>query len=363
MPYPPNYGGIIDVYHKIRLLRQIGVKVILHCFEYGRGERKELESLCEKVYYYPRKTGWASQFSILPYIVKSRTNPALKKNLLLDNYPILFEALHCCYLLNDADLKGRFKIFRESNIEHEYYRHLARAEKRLIKRLYFYIESFKLKRFEAVLKHAQLLLIVSETETQYFSQRFPANKVVYLPSFHPFDEMNSVSGKGDYVLYHGNLMVPENINAAEFFINKVFPKVNMPCIIAGLNPPGHLVDMANACSNVKVIANPGDAEILELIKNAHINCLFTDQPTGLKLKLLNVLFSGRHCVANQNMLAGTNLQPLCHLAELPEEYIGMIKELAPKNFDRDEIEKRRSVLLEKFDNQKKINQLIELIWH
>lgn len=36
IPWPANYGGIIDVYYKMKALHQCGVKIILHCFEYER---------------------------------------------------------------------------------------------------------------------------------------------------------------------------------------------------------------------------------------------------------------------------------------------------------------------------------------
>lgn len=36
IPIPQNYGGVIDIYYKVKALHDIGVKVILHCFEYGR---------------------------------------------------------------------------------------------------------------------------------------------------------------------------------------------------------------------------------------------------------------------------------------------------------------------------------------
>ena len=31
IPYPANYGGVIDVYYKLEALRACGVKLILHC--------------------------------------------------------------------------------------------------------------------------------------------------------------------------------------------------------------------------------------------------------------------------------------------------------------------------------------------
>ena len=45
IPYPANYGGVIDVYYKLEALRACGVKLILHCFEYERPHAPELESI------------------------------------------------------------------------------------------------------------------------------------------------------------------------------------------------------------------------------------------------------------------------------------------------------------------------------
>ena len=162
IPYPANYGGAIDVFQKIRCLHAKGVKIILHCFEYGdRKHSTELDKLCEKVYYYKRNTSFINQLSLLPFNVKSRVNTELKHNLLKDNYPILFEVLHTCYLLNDSNLKARKKIFRHSNIEHEYFLELAKGEKSFFKRLYLKIEAFKLKRFEKQITHSNYILSVS----------------------------------------------------------------------------------------------------------------------------------------------------------------------------------------------------------
>ena len=36
VPYPANYGGVIDVFYRIKALVEAGIKVHLHCFQYGR---------------------------------------------------------------------------------------------------------------------------------------------------------------------------------------------------------------------------------------------------------------------------------------------------------------------------------------
>ncbi|MFM7900589.1 MAG: glycosyltransferase family 1 protein, partial [Bacteroidota bacterium] len=141
VPYPPTYGGVIDVYYKIKALHAKGVKVHLHCFQYGREESTHLESLCEEVKYYPRNVSRAQLFTKLPYIVISRNSEKLIQELANDNYPILFEGLHTCGMLDDPRLDGRFKMVRTHNVESDYYRSLAKVERNVFKRYYFHNEA------------------------------------------------------------------------------------------------------------------------------------------------------------------------------------------------------------------------------
>ena len=43
VPFPANYGGVIDVLYKLKYFHQKGIEVHLHCFEYGRGEQEGLK--------------------------------------------------------------------------------------------------------------------------------------------------------------------------------------------------------------------------------------------------------------------------------------------------------------------------------
>jgi hypothetical protein len=361
IPYPANYGGAIDVFHKIRCLNQQGIKVILHCFEYGdRKHSPELEKICETVYYYKRNTSFINHLSLLPYNVKSRIHPDLKQNLLKDNFPILFEVLHTCYLLNDPDLKNRKKLFRHSNIEHDYFLELAKGEKSFVKKMYLQIEAFKLKRFEKQIAHADCILSVSETDLAYFKKNYPNTSSIYLPSFHQFDKLQCKPGKGNYILYHGNLSISENYNAALWLIDHVFSKITHPVIIAGLNAPDHLIESIKKYAHITLKQNCTELEMNILIEEAQIHCLYTQQATGLKLKLVNVLFSGRFVIANANMLVGTKLTEACTIANTPKEYIDSINQLFSKEFSIEEIEKRK-LLVSSMSNQEKTKKLIELI--
>src|ERR1035437_1556490 len=96
VPYPTNYGGVIDVFYKIKALHEQGIKIHLHCFEYGRAEALCLENICEKVYYYKRKMNKTQLFHSIPFVAITRCSEKLMENLLRDEHPILFEGLHCC---------------------------------------------------------------------------------------------------------------------------------------------------------------------------------------------------------------------------------------------------------------------------
>ena len=143
VPYPANYGGVIDVFYRVKALIEAGVKVHLHCFEYGRGEQEVLKR-CHEVKYYKRDTSFAKQLSLIPFIVNSRRSEELVKDLLKDDYPILCEGLHTTYALNDNRLKNRKIYVRAHNVEHDYYKGLGDAEKFGWKRLFYYAETWKL---------------------------------------------------------------------------------------------------------------------------------------------------------------------------------------------------------------------------
>ena len=86
IPYPPDYGGMIDTYYRIQSLNDLGIRIHLHCFEYGRPHSEELESICETVRYYPRKTGFLSHISFKPYVVSSRKSDELLNNLIINDF-------------------------------------------------------------------------------------------------------------------------------------------------------------------------------------------------------------------------------------------------------------------------------------
>ncbi len=358
IPYPANYGGVIDVFFRIKALSQRGVKIHLHCFEYGREHSEYLESFCYSVDYYKTDSKVSKLFNPVPYIVCSRDCEQLRNNLLKDDYPILLEGLHCCSILKYEEFKDRNVIVRAHNVEHEYYEHLAKNEVDSKKKLYLKQEVTKLKDFESIMSKAKAILAISQKDYEYFSERF--KNVHKVTAYNAYTEVDILEGGSDYVLYHGNLSLAENYSAAEYLVD-TFRKIDVKLKIAGMNPPSHLIKMVEDVPNVELIDSPDDQTLFDLIRHAHINILVTEHATGLKLKLLNILFNGRFCLVNDKMVDGLDVNGLCYVVNDENSIRFAVGELMPRRFDAHQIERRRKNMKNFYNIEEATDLLLKLI--
>jgi hypothetical protein len=354
-PFPPNYGGVIDVFYKLKYLHAAGVKIYLHAFEYGRKPARELNAFCEKIFYYQRRNFVNPFIGSLPYIVNTRNSEELLNNLMVDEYPILFEGLHTCYFLNHPKLIGRTKIVRMHNIEHEYYEKLEEVERNFFKKYFFSKESQRLREYEAILNSANSVLAISPNDLSYLSSKY--KQTAYVPAFHPNDEVTSLTGKGRYVLYHGKLSVGENDEAARFLVEQVFSNLKIPFYIVGDKPSAMLKAMAAQHEHIKLFDHLSTEQISELIQHAHINILPTFQNTGIKLKLINVLYQGRFVLANTMMVNNTGLEELCVIGNSSTELIEKVQHLMKEEYTQHDIDQRKELLFRHFNNRQNAEML------
>ncbi len=360
IPYPADYGGVIDIYYKVKALKETGLKIHLHCFEYGRGERSELHEVAHKVSYYQRHTFRNPFYGDLPYIIASRNNPELLTHLQKDHAPILFEGLHTTFFLNHPSLKNRLRIVRTHNIEYDYYKNLEEVESNFFKKYFFRIESEKLREYEKHLSQASVIAAISPKDLEHYRQRF--EHTVYLPAFHPNDEVTATAGSSDFALYHGNLGVGENNTAALYLVNEVFSQIRYPLVIAGQNPSKNLRNALKKYPHIELKAHLNTEQIHELIRNAHVNVLPTFQGTGIKLKLLNALHLGRHCVVNSTMVCNTGLQNVAAVCDRPEEMAAEILRVSELPFDEHMIAQRK-IALQPFNNLNNARQFAADVLH
>ena len=362
IPYPPAFGGLVDVYYKIVWLHKMGCSIYLHCFTEDDADVTILNSLCEKVYVYPRNKGISGLSIKSPYIVSSRRSTLLLSRLLGNSHPILFEGIHTTAYLQENHFNSRQVFVRLFNTEFIYYRQLAVKERNWIKKLYYKVEAVQLKVYERRLAQKKAtFLALSHTDENCYRDQLGATNVQFLPAFLPYNNVTSFEGCGTSCLYHGNLSINENEAVAIWLISEVFSMLDISLIVAGKQPSKRLLNLIKTHKNITLIANPTDNEMQGLVADAHINILPSFNATGVKLKLLNTLFNGRHCLINKAGVAGSNAEALCEIAETSVEMIKRIQQLMQEPFTQFAIESRTKILGDEYNNDKNIIELTKLI--
>lgn len=344
VPYPANYGGAIDVFYRLKALQEIGFDITLHCYEYGRGQSLELEQFANTVVYYPRKKSIFDWFSRKPFIVQTRRSTKLLKNLLKDDAPILFEGLHTTFFLDHLALKDRKKLVRTHNIEHDYYFMLAEQTSGW-RKWYYASEAKKLKRYESNLKFANILLPIKQADVDHFSQY--STKIHLLQ---PCFEQKPIEARPTepYLLFHGNLSVSENIEAVKWICKEIFDTLEAPFIVAGKDPAPSILELSE--KEIFVLKpNPDDHEMNELTSKARIHILFTNQATGIKLKLINSLQTSGHVLVNPTMVEGTILERYCTVSRHHYEWKHEITKALNNELNTERFERRKKLFAEKLN--------------
>ena len=358
VPFPADYGGVMDVLFKVRALFDKDLEIYLHVYLYGKPHQKILNEYCKEVHYYKRKTSFLKALGTLPYVVSSRRDHQLVDNLKRIDAPILFEGLHTTLLLNKKIFKDRKLLVRTHNIEHQYYRQLAFNEKHLFKKFYYLIASVKLKHYEKVLKHCDQILAISDIEAEYFKTKY-GEKVTFLPAFHPNQSLHKLSKKGYFALYHGNLNVADNMKAALFLID-IFKSIPYPLVIAGQTDDKKLLSNVDQYKNISFISIEDDHQLTELFQRAHVNVLYSSNNSGVKLKLINALFQSRFVIANHQVVQGSGLDSLCIIANDKKEIISQVLKIIENDFSKEELAFRKEKLT-LYDNQKNAKILLDLL--
>jgi len=347
VPWPADHGGVIDLFYKLKALHAQGVNIHLHCFTKGRTPQTELDKYCSSVNYYQRKNN-ISRFSFkLPYIVNSRANDELITALQKDEHPVLLEGIHCTYHLFKEQLQNR---------------KVARHESGFLKKIYYLLESRLLKKYEKTIANKVTFLAVSKQDVDLYRQELAAKDIHYLPVFLSYTLAIGKEGKSCFCLYHGNLAINENEKAAIWLLQHVFSKLSIPFVIAGKDPSEKLQRLAHNHPQTCLVANPSDKEMQDMICKAHVHVLPSMNNTGIKLKLLNAVFNGRHCLVNKAAVEGSGLESCCHIADDAASFQQQIEALYLQPFTEQEIQQRQGLLQTTYNSEVNARELMTFLW-
>ncbi len=294
-PYPAHYGGIIDIWYKIKALHQIGIEITLHIFLYrGKQPQDEINKYCKQVFYYNRNIHFTQHLSLLPFIVKSRDSDVLIHNIMESPAPVLMEGIHSTHSLPILQSAKIPCFIRMHNIEQIYYDYLYTIEENIFKKLYFLIEKNKIRSYERIVNHAAGLIFISPHDEKEIYTK--TKKTTVFP-FHGMDT-NTQKAPELKILFHGNFEIQENRIAAHNILS-IADNIKLPIIIAGKNADS--LPPQNNNTDIQYIANPSDTEMQKLLQTSAIHVLPVAQPTGIKLKLIQSLFTAQYIITSSAM--------------------------------------------------------------
>ena len=357
-PYPPNYGGVIDVFYKIKALHALGAEIHLHCFVFKIPDNyEELKSITKEVYFYKSSKNPLLFLSKIPFSIISRNNKDLENNLTKIVAPIIFEGLKTTYLVHKNKLQNHFKILRLHNIEQNYFSGISKSETSIIRKLAYKFESWKYYSYEKNIKRFDKVVSLSHFENDYVNKKYKNS--IYIPVFHGNNFASELSTFGKYAFYHGDLRMSDNKRAVVFLI-KLFLKIpDYYFIIASNNASNFVKGNIGLAKNISYIEIKNQEHLDQLFENAHINVMLSFQESGTKLKLINSLFKSRFCIINSNIVDDEYCKKLCEIAETEKEFIEAIDNLKKQKYL--DYEQRKIILNQIFNDAENAKLIYNLI--
>ena len=361
-PYPAIYGALIDILYTLIALHSEGIQIHLHSFSNTSDNHSELSKYCATIQYYERFMGHKGISNTLPYVVASRKNEVLVQNLLKDKYPIFMEGLQSTSLLLDERFTNRRCFVRVHTVSSQYYFDLFKNVHSPIKKMYYWMESRLVKSYEKKIANRAMFLGTTEKDCSVYQKMIGCKNIELLPFYLPDWKVECQKGMGSYCLYHADLSDDANDLAATWLLEKVFQKIKVPFVITGKNPSQKLLALAHQQSHTCLVPNPSEMEMQDMITRAHINLIPTLTTTGMRVKLINALFHGRHCVVNESAVIGTGLESACHIGTTPNAFQEIIVQLYHQPFTTDEIALREHLLSGIFNNKINAKKQVKWIW-
>lgn len=357
IPFPPNYGGVIDVFFKLKAMHQMGIKIYLHLYGKSSCGIDELKQFAEEIYYYPIKKKPVYFLKTSPFSVKIRRGEELLKNIKKIKAPIFFESLKTTQVLDLDGLDAYPKFLRLHNIEHNYYKGLGNSEKNKLKRFIYTLEASKYVKYEEIIHQMDEVFTLSKFEQDYINQKF--NKGKYIPVFHGNNVLPKLEEFGKYVMYHGDLRTADNCKAVEFLID-VFKKLDYSLVIASSIKEEWVKSKIKLSTNIKFVKLNDFSHLIQLFQDAHINVAWSFQESGTKLKVINALFNSRYSIVNKDIIDDEVIENLCFKVENESELIVTIKKLMDQPFLPNQV--YQSVLIDYLNDENNVANILNTIF-
>lgn len=279
-----------------------------------------------------------------------------------DQHPVIIEGLFCCGFIDKLAATERKIVVRIQQLQHRYLQEKAKKTRHPLEWMRALLQRKKILRFKRQLPSTLIYACVNKGQSDYYRKQLEIATAIPLPVFSPYATVQSKEGLGSFCLFQGNLSEKETEKTLVWLLTKVFSRVHIPFVVAGKNPSARIEKLVHLYQHTCLVADPGEAELDDLIQKAQTHVLPSSISSGTSLRLLHAVSMGRHCICNANALRDTPLKEACYSAESAAGIASLITQLQYRPFGEEEIVLRKRLLKENFDTEKSTATLIGYLW-
>lgn len=330
LPYPLLSGGQIRTYN---LLKQLAKKHEITLFALIKDEKerayiKNIAQFCHQVKVFKRsskpftlKNILKTAFSTFPFLVMrnhvSEAVEAIKQELAINQYDLIHAETF--YMMPHIPETTIPILLVEQTIEYLGYQSYAKKHHPLIRKI-LSLDIKKIIRWEKYYwKKADILITMSEGDKRYIQQHINKPQKVRVVSNGVdsdwFSERKRVVPNQPTILYVGTFKWLPNIEAVEYLVSKIWPKLvelipNVKLRIVGNAPTKRILEFEKKYKNIEVTGRVKD--IRDAFCSSHLLLAPVFSGKGTRYKILEAMASGTPIVATSIAVEGLNLVPGKH---------------------------------------------------
>lgn len=324
-PYPPTDGALLVIHERINTLIKNGHSVT--CFVIKeKSNSTKINTLPNynlifsisknRIFDVILNTIFYGLPPLVSYYFNKSVYSELQKIIKKNKYDfVLFEHLHLSFygkLLKNKFPKIIFLLFHH-NIESDLYYSFAKKSN-IFYKPYFYLNGIMTEKYESLIyKFFDTNIFISENDLMKakflssidFKSIF-LNPSINLQKYKPIDHISTDERNYINLGFIGSMDYKPNIDAVNWFLNHVIPKLNTNNInykfyVVGKNPPSYFNKYLN--DNRIHITGWVDSDIYYYNKmDLIISPIFSG--AGVKIKVLNALACGKVLIANSKAVEG-----------------------------------------------------------
>jgi glycosyltransferase involved in cell wall biosynthesis len=371
-PFPPNHGGRVDIWNRIKLLNGLGFQVdlVASVKDVPREEdAQEVRRYVGSLIVVKRKMGFIKHLSFEPFSVRSRRG--LQNIPLSGSYSaVILETEHIAAILRNPDLQVEKRILQVHDHEARYYRELSASSRELWRKAFYRLEGIKFRFYSArAMGQCDLFWFASDLERQGYCAKNPAlaSKTFFVPPHVARSTMKRHKLNSYHVFFVGKLGFAPNARGVEWYIDQVHATLadvrGYELIVAGNTEGEYPHSLRRSISrhpNICLHENPSELQPYYETASVFINPVF--HGTGVKVKTINAIQAGLPVVSTSTGIQGTGLLHGKHVlvADNPQEFAGSVRRLLDdRSYAENLVSEAQAFVARRYDQERIIHELFK----